>query len=269
LFTTVAKINPETLYQSMPLDEIQFKDHFSALAAGYGRFRPDYSSDLFDYLSSLTPEHKLAWDCATGTGQAALCLADRFDMVIATDASPQQIGQASKHPGVEYRVAAAESSGLEDGSVDLITVAQALHWFDIQQFMQEAKRVLNSRGVIAVWTYNLFRVTPEIDTVIDNLYWNILDGYWAPERKMVESGYADLDMPFQEVALPRFDMSANWSLPQLLGYLETWSAIGKYREIEELDPLVETAANLQQVWGDVAAEKEISWPLSVRVGVNI
>jgi SAM-dependent methyltransferase len=250
-------------------DETQFKDHFSALSPGYSRFRPEYSSDLFDYLSSLTLEHKLAWDCATGTGQAALCLADRFDMVIATDASPQQIGQARKHPCVEYRVAAAENSEIESESLDLITVAQALHWFDIPKFMQESKRVLKSRGVIAVWTYNLFRVTPDIDAVIDNLYWNILDGYWAPERKMVESGYADLDMPFQEVALPRFEMSANWSLPQLLGYLGTWSAIGKYRETEGLDPLVDTAATLQQVWGDLSLEKEISWPLSVRVGINL
>ena len=252
----------------MPSDERQFKDHFSALAAGYGRFRPNYSSDLFNHLSSLTPEHKLAWDCATGTGQAALSLADCFDKVIATDASPQQVEQAKKHPCVEYRVAAAENSGLEAGSVDLITVAQALHWFDIPQFMREAKRVLKSKGVIALWTYNLFRVTPEIDAVIDNLYWNTLDGYWAPERKMVESGYADLDMPFQEVALPIFEMSANWSLPQLLGYLGTWSAIGKYREIEGVNPLVETTVTLQQLWGDLSLQKEISWPLSVRVGVN-
>lgn len=249
-------------------DEIQFKDQFSELASGYGRFRPDYSSDLFDYLGSLTPEHKLAWDCATGTGQAALSLTDHFAAVVATDASRQQIEQAKSHPCVEYRVAAAENSGLEAGSVDLITVAQALHWFDIPKFMLEAKRVLKAKGVIAVWTYNLFRMTPEIDAVIDHLYWNILDGYWAPERKMVESGYADLDMPFQEVNLPRFEMRANWSLPQLLGYLGTWSAIGKYRKMRGVDPLEESAASLQQLWGDVTAEKKISWPLSVRVGVN-
>lgn len=268
LFTTVENINPGALYQPMLSDENQFKDHFSALASSYGRFRPDYSSDLFDYLSTLTQEHKLAWDCATGTGQSALSLADYFDMVVATDASPQQIEQARKHPCVEYRVATAENSGLEARSVDLITVAQALHWFDIAKFMGEAKRALKPKGVIAVWTYNLFRVAPEIDAVVDDLYWNILDGYWAPERKMVERGYADLDMPFQEVDLPRFEMGANWSLQQLIGYLGTWSAIGKYREEQVADPLVNTAASLQQLWGDVSEKKEISWPLSVRVGVN-
>jgi SAM-dependent methyltransferase len=252
----------------MSTDEAQFKDHFSALSTGYSRFRPGYSSDLFDYLSSLTPTHKLAWDCATGTGQSACSLAEHFDMVIATDASPQQIEQAQKHPSVEYRVATAENSGMEAGSVDLITVAQALHWFEIPRFMHEAQRVLRSRGIIAVWTYNLFRITPEIDAIVDDLYWNILDGFWAPERKMVENGYIDLNMPFLELDPPRFGMKARWPLEQMLGYLGTWSAIGKYRQIEKKDPLLDVAARLQRLWGDVATEKEILWPLSLRVGVN-
>jgi hypothetical protein len=133
--------------------------------------------------------------------------------------------------------------------------------------MQEAKRVLKPKGVIAVWTYNLFRVSPEVDAIVDELYWNLLDGYWAPERKMVENGYSDLEMPFKQIEPPQFAMQASWSLERLIGYLGTWSAIGKYRETA-VDPLIATAASLQQVWGDVSKVKEISWPLSVRVGVN-
>ena len=159
----------------MQTDETQFKDHFSDLSEGYSRFRPGYSGEIFEYLAALTPKHELAWDCATGTGQSALSLANHFDRVVATDASPQQIEQATRHSSVEYRVAAAEESGLETASIDLITVAQALHWFDIPMFMAEANRVLKPKGVIAVWTYNLFRVTPEIDEIVDNLYWNLLE----------------------------------------------------------------------------------------------
>ena len=252
----------------MQRDDAQFKDHFSALSEGYSRFRPSYPSELFEYLSMLTPEHEMAWDCATGTGQAAVALTDHFDSVIATDASAQQIEHARKHPSVAYRVAVAESSAFEAETVDLITVAQALHWFDIPRFMQEAQRVLKPKGVIAVWTYNLFRVSSEVDAVVDDLYWNVLDGYWAPERKMVESGYSDIEMPFQQIEAPQFAMKARWSLERLMGYLGTWSAIGKYQQVGGVDPLVETAATLQRLWGDVSAEKEISWPLSLRVGVN-
>jgi SAM-dependent methyltransferase len=252
----------------MQTDETQFKDHFSTLSEGYGRFRPGYSGKVFEYLAALTPKHELAWDCATGTGQSALSLANHFDRVVATDASPQQIEQAARHSSVEYQVAAAEESGLETASIDLITVAQALHWFDIPRFMAEAKRVLKPKGVIAVWTYNLFRITPEIDEIVDNLYWNLLNGYWAPERKLVESGYSDIEMPFQQIEPPEFCMQASWSMERLIGYLGTWSAIGKYRQMEGEDPLVDTVASLQQLWGDVSVEKEISWPLSLRVGIN-
>ncbi len=252
----------------MSSEDATFTDHFSTLATGYSKYRPTYSGDLFAYLSSISPAHDLAWDCATGTGQAAVALADLFDNVIATDASSRQIQQANKHPSVEYRVAVAEDSGLEAASIDLVTVAQALHWFDIPRFMREAKRVLRPKGIIAVWTYNLFRVEPGIDAIVDDLYWNILKGCWAPERKMVDDGYAGLEMPFREMDPPRFSMSASWTLQRLIGYLGTWSALSTYRERQGTDPLVDISARLRQIWGEAAAEKEISWPLSLRVGKN-
>ncbi len=252
----------------MPSKDPQFKDYFSTLATGYSRYRPDYPIDLFRYLASLTPGKELAWDCATGSGQAAVALADFFCAVIATDASSRQIEQAHTHPSVEYRVAPAEESGLEPACIDLITVAQALHWFDISRFIQEAKRVLKPNGIIAVWTYNLFRITPEIDAVVDDLYWNILDGCWAGERKMVESGYADLDLPFKELSPPGFTMNAHWSLDRVIGYLGTWSAIANYRKTYGDDLMVDISARLNKAWGDTVLEKEICWPLNLRVGVN-
>ncbi len=253
---------------SMSSENRTFQDHFSALAAGYSKFRPGYSSELFKYLSSLTPGNALAWDCATGNGQAAVALADIFDAVIATDASSKQIEQAQMHPAVEYRVAVAEDSGLKAASIDLVTVAQALHWFDIPRFMQEAKRVLKPDGILAVWTYNLFRINHEIDAIVDDLYWNTLNGYWAEERKMVDAGYAGLIMPFEQLSPPQFAMTARWSLEQVLGYLGTWSAVRKYRESNEHDLIEDVAARLQPAWGEAALEKAISWPLSLRIGIN-
>ncbi len=252
----------------MPSKDPPFKDHFSILAAGYSRYRPDYPVSLFRYLASLTPGKELAWDCATGSGQAAVTLADFFSTVIATNASSKQIEQACTHPSVEYRIATAEESGLESASVDLITVAQALHWFDIPRFMQEAERVLKPKGIIAVWTYNLFRITPEIDAVVDDLYWNVLDGYWAKEQKLVESGYADLELPFMEQSSPAFEMNTRWRLDRVIGYLGTWSAIGNYRKTHGGDLIADISARLNRAWGDAAQEREICWPLNLRVGVN-
>ncbi len=245
-----------------------FKDHFSGLAVGYSQFRPGYPDELFEYLCTVVPSHQLAWDCATGSGQAALALANGFDSVIATDASQQQVDKAEPHAIVEYRVAAAEQSGLPQVSVDLITVAQALHWFDLPGFMQETQRVLKPGGILAVWSYNLFRVTPMIDAIVDDLYWDTLHGYWDDARRMVEQGYSDLVLPFPELHPPHFYMTAHWTLEHLLGYLRTWSAVSSYREVTGKDPMAAISPRLAQEWGEDGMKRKISWPLSVRVGVN-
>ncbi len=245
-----------------------FKDHFSSLAAGYSEFRPGYPQALFEYLCSITPDTGLAWDCATGSGQAAAALAGCFHKVIATDASQKQIGKAQPHPSVEYAVATAESSGLEDATVDLITVAQALHWFDLPRFFQEVQRVLKPNGVLAVWTYNLFRVSPEVDAVVDDLYWHTLDGFWDDARKLVEQGYAGVELPLDELEPAQFNMSARWTLEHLQGYLGTWSAIRSYRQRLDTCPLAAISPRLEQAWGDKQMQRKISWPLSLRVGVN-
>ncbi|HTQ81570.1 MAG TPA: class I SAM-dependent methyltransferase, partial [Thermoanaerobaculia bacterium] len=180
-----------------------FKDHFSGHAASYAAHRPGYPPELFAYVTSLTAGKDLAWDCATGNGQAAVALAETFDQVIATDASPQQLAHAPAHPRIEYRVATAEDSGLAPASIDLLTVAQAVHWFDFDRFYAEARRVLRPGGAIALWTYNLLR-HPALNELIDHLSQKIVGAYWPPERRWVDEDYRNLPFPFPELPSPAF-----------------------------------------------------------------
>jgi ubiquinone/menaquinone biosynthesis C-methylase UbiE len=209
------------------------------------------------------PSNELAWDCATGSGQAAVELAEVFEGVIATDASEKQIANAERHPRVEYRVAPAEKSGLESGSVDLITVARALHWFELETFYSEVRRVLRPRGVIAATAYKLATISPEIDALVNRYYSEIVGRYWPAERVLVEK-FEELPFPFAEIETPRFEMVAEWRVEQLLGYLRTWSATQRFMAAEERDPLEEIEGELREVCGDKV--RRVVWPLTVRVG---
>lgn len=243
-----------------------FKDHFSANSAGYADFRPRYPEALFAWLAGQCAGHSLAWDCATGSGQAAVALAGHFEWVIGTDASAAQIAHAQAHPGVEYRVAPAEASGLPDASVDLLTVAQAAHWFDLDAFYAEARRVLKPGGLIALWGYEKLRLEPALASVVGQFYHGELDGFWPPERRLVESGYRDLAFPFEELVAPELAMAADWTLDQLIGYFGTWSAVKNYRQARATDPLPPLRAALEALWGSPDTRKNIQWPLFLRVG---
>jgi SAM-dependent methyltransferase len=245
---------------------VKFKDYFSSDSADYAQYRPRYPTALFEYLASIAPNRTLAWDCATGNGQAARGLAGFFQQIIATDGSEKQIANAERHDRIHYRVATAEQSGLESGSADLITVAQALHWFRVQEFFDEAKRVLKPSGVLAVWSYNLPGISPPIDRLVAHFYRATVGPYWDPDRKLVETGYRTVPFPFHELAVPKFQMEANWSLPHLLGYLRTWSATKKFVIAQGFDPVVGLAAELAAVWGEPESNRTVSWPLSLRVG---
>ncbi len=242
-----------------------FKDRFSGHAGEYARFRPRYPRELFEYLAGVSPERKWAWDCATGNGQAAVALAEFFEHVIATDASEKQIAHGQPHERVTYRLTSAERSGLDAASVDLVTVAQALHWFDRDAFFAEAKRVLKPRGVLAVSTYNLFEVSPEIDRLIETFYNDTVGPYWDFERRLVETGYRTIAFPFQELSPPDFRMEAEWSLDDVIGYLRTWSATKNFIAARGFDPVVDLSEDLRAAWGE-SKTKEVVWPLSVRVG---
>lgn len=245
---------------------MSFKDHFSGHAADYAAYRPGYPRALVDFIATLPERRGLALDCATGNGQAAVEVAGYFDRVIATDASAQQVAHAQPHPKVEYRVAPAEESGLEDGTVDLVTVAQGLHWFDFDGFYAEVRRVLAPGGAVAAWTYNLARVSPEVDAVVDRLAYREAVSYWPPERRWVDEEYRTIPFPFAEVEAPRFEYEARWSLDRLVFYVRTWSACRRYWKETGRDPIETVQEELEAAWGDPKEPRRVCWPVFLRAG---
>ena len=242
-----------------------FPDHFSQQASHYARYRPLYPATLYEYLASLTSQHERAWDVGTGNGQAAIGLARHFRSVIATDPSEQQIALATPHEHVTYRVATAEHSEIEDQSIDLVAVSLAVHWFDLDRFYAEVKRVLKPEGILAVWCYNLTEITPAVDAVMESYYHDVLGKFWPPQIHWVDEHYQTLPFPFDEIAAPEFALEAVWSLNELFGYLSSWSAVPKYREAYGADPLAMKRAEFQAAWG-AEANRAVRWPLYVRVG---
>ena len=246
---------------------MSFADHFSGHAEDYAAFRPDYPDALFDYLAGLAPSRRRAWDCATGNGQAAIRLAGRFEEVVATDASGAQIANARPAARVAYRVAPAHASGLEDASVDLVTVAQSLHWLELPPFWSEVRRVLVPGGPVAFWCYDLASVTSDVDRVIGRLYHEIVGPYWPAERRLVETGYRTVAVPFEEIETPPFAMEKTWSLPELAAYLATWSAAKRFEKATGRDPIREILPDLAAAWdADPDHSRRVSWELSLRIG---
>jgi SAM-dependent methyltransferase len=238
-----------------------FKDHFSEQSAEYARHRPGYPDELFRFLASCTRRHTLAWDCATGNGQAAVALAEFFDNVVATDASAAQIGAAIEYPSVDYRVATAEDSRLDDASVDLVTVGQALHWFDTSRFFAETRRVLVPGGVLAAWCYELCVVNDSCDAIVTELYTDIVGKFWPPERRLIEARYAPVEMPGTRIDTPKLSMSVDWSVGDMLGYLRTWSACKRYRKECGADPVSLIEAALRDAWGGIVLK--VAWPVTL------
>ncbi len=242
-----------------------FPDHFSALAAGYAQFRPGYPPDLFDWLALVAPARERAWDAATGSGQAAAALAERFLSVIATDASVSQLVRARPAPGLRYVAAASELCPLPDQLFDLVTIGQALHWFDLERFWPEVRRVLRPRGVVAAWTYDAVEISPEVDRILAWFNRELVARCWPSERRHVETGYRDLSFPFLPLHPPAFTMEVEWTSADLLGYLSTWSAVGRYRVTLGEDPLERLRPPLAAAWGS-AERRRLRWPLTVLAG---
>jgi SAM-dependent methyltransferase len=190
-------------------------------------------------------------------------LAEVFDRVVATDASETQIANAARHPKVEYRVAAAEESGFDKGGIDVVTVAQALHWFDLDRFYREVRRVLKPQGIVTAWAYKLATVTPQVDVVVNDYYSDVVGPHWPAERVLVEK-FEELPFTFDEIAAPPFAMTAEWTVEHLLGYLRTWSATQRFMAAEKRDPLEEVERELRNAWGN--QQRQVIWPLTVRVG---
>lgn len=241
-----------------------WKDHFSHASDDYRRWRPRYPDELFAWLASQSPATDLALDCATGSGQAAESLAAHFTGVLATDASEAQIRQTEPHARIDYRVAPAEKIPLGDASVDLVTVAQALHWFDIDRFHLEARRVMKPGAVIAEWGYQLACVDDAIDVAVCRFSEVTVGPWWPPERAWIDTAYAGIPFPFEKIDAPAFAMTARWRLDRYIAYVGTWSSVNGYRREKGVDPLPALREELAPRWGE--GERELRWPLMMRVG---
>lgn len=243
-----------------------FKDHFSSGSAGYAAYRPTYPIELVDALASISPGLARALDCGCGTGQLSVLLAERFREVIATDASAAQIEKARLRDGVTYRTALAEDSGLPDASADLITVAQAAHWLDLDKFYAEARRVARPQAVVALICYGVLHVEGAVDGAVQRFYYDTLDPYWPIERRHVENGYRSLPFPFEEIPLPSLAIEVQWRLDDLIGYLNTWSAVRAAEKALGSNPVDALAAALRRSWGDPDTPRRVAWPLAIRAG---
>lgn len=243
-----------------------FRDHFSEVASAYSAFRPGYPTAMVRYLAAAAPGRGLAWDAATGNGQAAVLLADLFERVRATDASAEQIARARPHPGIDYAVGQEDASGLPDHEVDLVTVAQALHWFHLPRFYREVDRVLKPGGILAAWSYGRLTISPEIDRVVEEFYSNRIGCYWPPERRHVETGYRELPFPYAGRPAPEWAIEAELDRAGLLNYIGTWSAVQEGRRREPTDPLRDLEGPLAEVWSDADERRAVRWPLALRWG---
>ena len=244
---------------------VVFKDHFSEGSAEYARRRPTYPADLYRFLAGACEQRECAWDVGTGSGQAAVALAEWFGRVIATDGSDRQIAAARPHPAVAYRVAMAESSGLSDAGVDLVPVAQALHWFEQEAFFEEVRRVARPGAVVAAWTYRAADIAGAVGAVVRRYDLETMAPYWPPERRHVACAYRSLELPFEPLTAPPFSVTMRLDCSGLIGYLETWSATRAARRSGP-DPLPAVARELAAAWPRDEPVLDLRMPLYVLAG---
>ncbi len=243
-----------------------FKDHFSVGSGDYAAYRPTYPRALVDALAAACPATGAALDAGCGTGQLAVLLAERFEKVIATDASAAQIAAATPHARVAYRVAPAERSGLPEASVDLVAAAQAAHWFDLPAFYAEARRVARPGALLALVTYGVLHLDPPLEEAVQHFYWTTIGPYWPPERRHVEEGYRDFDFPFPGIALPPLAIEVSWRRAEFLGYVNTWSAVRALEKSAGRGSVAAFARDIAALWPDADGRRTVRFPLSVRAG---
>lgn len=239
---------------------------FTTVAREYAEFRPGYPPELFAWLASVAPAREAVWDCGCGSGQASVALAAHFTTVHATDVAAEQVAAAKAHPRVRYSVAPAEHSGLADASVDLVTVAQALHWFDVDAFYSEARRVGRPGALLAVWNYPRPRfVDAALERVFLDFYSNVVGPYWPAGRRHIEANYTTLPFPFREIPHPEFGHELDWPFEQVIGYVSSWSATAQYRKALGTDPVPLLRASLGAVWPAGGGTARVRIPLGLRV----
>ncbi|MEO6547587.1 MAG: class I SAM-dependent methyltransferase [Ferruginibacter sp.] len=239
-------------------------DNFSKHACDYARYRPVYPEQLYNFLFSLVEDKRAAWDCATGNGQVAVELSKVFDKVYATDISDEQLKNAIKKDNIFYSVERAEKSSLKENSVGLVAVAQAIHWFDFDNFYTEVKRVITPRGVLAVIGYGLLKVNDEVDKLVQDFHNNIMGPYWDKERKYIDDEYKTIPFPFEEIESPKMYKTYDWTLEELIGYFNTWSSVKHYEEDRKENPVILIKKELEKLWPKDAKLK-VHFPVLLRV----
>lgn len=241
------------------------KDNFSSCSDLYAKYRPLYPNELYKWLLVQVKEKKYAWDCGTGSRQVAAELSKYFEKVFASDISESQLAEAIKRANIEYSVQPAESSNFSNCQFDLITVAQAIHWFDFEKFYKEVRRTLKPDGTVAIIGYGLIKINPALDAIIQDFYKNIVGRYWDAERKYIDELYTTIPFPFKEIPSPVFTIEDDWTFDHLLGYFSTWSAVKNYIKHRNEDPIQLIRGKLRSVWGNERVMK-ISFPIFLRVG---
>lgn len=243
-----------------------FTDNFSKQADTYQKFRPSYPLELFEFLSKQTNKHELAWDCGTGNGQSAISLSTYYSSVYATDPSEKQIENAPTNEKINYKVERAEKTNLSNETVDLITVAQAVHWFDFDKFYAEVKRVLKPNGVIAVWAYGLPTINHEVDKIIRHFHDDIVGEFWQDENRLIDKEYTTIPFPFKEITAPNFSITKELFFHDVIGLLKTWSATQKYVDHYQKDPIAVIESELRQAWSSNQSSKTATWKLVLKFG---
>jgi SAM-dependent methyltransferase len=241
-------------------------DHFSSVSAAYSAFRPRYPAALIDYFASVAPRRRVAWDCGAGSGQATADIARRFEFVIATDLSAEQLARAPKDASVGWAACSAERAAIRSTSIDAIAVAQALHWFANDAFYSEVKRVASGPDApLVAWTYAAPRMKGDVGEVLRRFMFEDVGAYWPPERKYVDSEYRTIPFPFERIDAPPFSLENDWTLPQITGYMRSMSATSRYMKANGVDPVVPVEAELRAIWHD-GAPRRIVWPVIVLAG---
>lgn len=241
------------------------KDNFSNHAADYAKYRPTYPQELYDYLFGIVQQKSRVWDIATGNGQVAVELSKAFDEVLATDLSAKQLAEAPKIENITYWVQTAEESFNIEEQFDLITVAQAIHWFDFKAFYKQVKTHLKPNGIFAVIGYSVLKTSGELNAIIQHFYKNITDSYWDPERKYLDEHYKSIPFPFEELKTTKLEMPIYWTAEDLLNYLNTWSAVKHYEKANGSNPLSLIQEDVHKHWG-AKEQREFNFPLLLRVG---
>lgn len=240
------------------------KDNFSTQAKGYSQFRPHYPQEMIEYIASLVKDRGEALDVATGNGQVAAALSSYFRQVYGTDISRKQLDNATQKDNIIYKEEPAEHTGFADKQFDLITVAQAIHWFDFDAFYKEVYRLLKPDGILAVMGYGLFYTYTEVDNIIDRFYDDIIGEYWDAERSYIDEEYTTIPFPFREIKAPAFTNEFTWSFEQLIGYLETWSAVQHYIKKNGSNPIDIIREDLKALWEN--GDGKVYFPLLLRIG---